>query len=339
MERLIFLHIGKTGGTSFRAILRKDDSDFRYLQFNSSTSGMNNDELFKQCMNSRVIIIHGSSTSFRSKFSDEKWSQLLLNSIRLVVVRNPLDKFESDFRYAHQVKSGLQIFSVPHFEIDVYTQSSKDMNTIFNYFTPPSSKRLSINDVVSINWESSFDTIEDSYSLDPDDQNIYHCPYSSTILSSKYAGIVKSPYFHIEVDRQIDNNLSFIFNFNSIYTEIVNHLGIDFLLAPRSRSHDIILTTELLNHSLACMIVDSRPLREFTNWYLPEGIEEQDYELVLQMLNRKVSNRTDSKITENNEYSLTPKNRFKFFQLARKAYTVWMSSLKVCSDEISDIFN
>ena len=164
-KRLIFLHIGKTGGQSFQKWI---DPSIRTktFEYNATSCHENSTAIVAKSAESSIIHIHGPSKGFASHFESHQWNELLLDSARFCIIRDPIAKFESDFRYAFQTKSPHEIPHVHSF----WVQSRIPFKpSVTDYFSQNKINRLDINDWVQL----VYDHFLSSNSVDSDEHFSY----------------------------------------------------------------------------------------------------------------------------------------------------------------------
>ena len=149
------------------------------------------------------------------------------NTARLCVIRDPIAKFESDYRFALSVESGFEIPFVPGYQLN----SSIPLDiTFIDYFSQLKANRLAINEWVELMY--------DYYCLStgryPND-GIGYFQSSFKDLMVDFDLKQKSPYVDIDVCRdQLSQMASW---FGGVperqYLQIIDSLGKDFISKPR----------------------------------------------------------------------------------------------------------
>ena len=90
-KKLIFLHLGKCGGSTVMANPARSDR-VQLFSYNRSSLSLTDEEVLEGSLDADIIHIHGVQ-GLRSRFSDEQWRRLLDQSIRLCFVREPIQKY------------------------------------------------------------------------------------------------------------------------------------------------------------------------------------------------------------------------------------------------------
>ena len=223
-KKLIFLHLGKCGGSTVMANLARSDR-VQLFSYNRSSLSLTDEEVLEGSLDADIIHIHGVQ-GFRSRFSDEQWRRLLDQSIRLCFVREPIQKYISDYRFAFQEELQHQLPFIPNFNFckikDVARNRSKiDISyEAFSggYFTQTKEAMLPLGKCIELSWEL------DSLSKDNDPSPmISHAKfiYKQTIANLNTNNFaVKS--FSEPYD---DLLLNYFLRHNSIYNEVGLNLG------------------------------------------------------------------------------------------------------------------
>ena len=102
MKRLLFLHLRKTGGSSFRSWLEGGNSDDTF-KINESVVSLSKNEIRQKLLNAKIIEVHNLATPLNDLVGDDEWWSLFQKDLfKVVLVRNPCDQIASEFRYWHQ---------------------------------------------------------------------------------------------------------------------------------------------------------------------------------------------------------------------------------------------
>lgn len=324
-KRLIFLHIGKCGGTTVEANLARRDSA-RWFDYNADTSALTDEEVVERSLNADIIHIHGTTKRYTSRFSNDQWKHLLSESIRLCIVREPIKKYISDYRFAIQIKSQRQLPFIPNFQFSNIKEASRNGRKIeigseiygTGYFTQANENMLSLNDCIELSWE-----------LNSSPANKDPCPminHANEIYRQTVANLNTSTFAAKLFSENYDGLLTFYLRRNAIYKEVGLELGTDFMCSPRSDFLDILLCTELLDESLAAVCALFGDFRKFMREELNTSNRSTSNLFMLyrgMMGKTGIVNKTRSDIEEP---SISPKNRFRFFLMNRDSYLLWQSS-------------
>ena len=320
MKRLIFLHIGKSGGTSVLGWLNMGQG-VKVYNYNHDSSLAGSDCVRTAAADADVVHIHGAGKGFKSNFDESNWLDFIQDSIRLCVVRDPIAKFESDFRYALEQVSPHQIPYVATYgfaENGGFGQS--------DYCSQSSDKRIDINEWVDFAFSchlSSFGLM--GFGRVEDELNILQ----NHDAASRFSSGQGSDYFDIKNELSVDSKMKWWMRsvFESQFMEITRHFGAEFLLFPRvDPSFDILMTTELLDMSFARCIAQHDFFKKFTVYaHAPTGVS-----VFWDLVNSLKSSRRNMTSREFLEPSkLSPPSRFKFFALSRNSHLLWRSASEV----------
>ncbi len=308
--KLIFCHIFKTGGESFRNWL-----DSRLNIFDSRTESIQSEEaLWKRICEADVIIQH---SKIPLQITLDRWNQLLSQSIRLSIVRNPIARFESNWQ--HAVNNSIK-FALPYapsflkltdegFRASITNNSLQMSDLLGGYFDQKKSEQITMEDFFQIYYE--FHTGNSQFK-----ETILSPTLSSNQISfgDSLAGI-----FHGKVINNQNYHYSNFFEKDSQSYMIDRNLGADFIRSPRTIDSDILMVTERLAETFASMILKFSHIKAFTKFRDFTGTRDQ----LIQLLDDESRNITPSEYSANPEYRLSPKDRIRFFLVNQNDFKLW----------------
>ena len=309
MKRLIFMHIGRTGGSSMMKWLNPGMKLFIFAPDKLKPGKEGIESAWKQMRESQIIQIHGGPNLMQYIGAD-RWNNLLSESIRLCIIRNPIDQYESIWRSAFDRRSPTYLPFVPS-----AVQAPKPGGNNINlgcYFTQKESGRVDINE-----W---FDLAHE----------IKHGGLNLTHQTPEEISHM-SPYFNNRYDEFIESIFAQNICQNKHYYTIVHNIGYDFIHSPRSRESDIFFASEILNESFAHFVANNIKFRQFTKYHSQPNITASQ---VIEDISKKVYNNTKS-LKDNNDISLSASNRYKFFLDNRIDFTLWQSVIEYCNNEVA----
>ena len=309
--------------------LRDNQTKDTYHYVGSGTNAPS-EEVRSRSHAASVVHIHGPYKGFRHHFNEAQWESLLINSARLCIIRNPIEKFESDFHFAIQESAGFQIPHTP----GLIVESKKPLKTCSaDYFSQGSTNQISINDWVQLlhEYHLSYASFQAGGSA-----NYFN---SDTKDASKCLKGSFSPYFNLESLSNFNRQLAQWFGIvpNQQFIEILDNLGEDFILRPRLKDEiDMLLTTELLDNLVSMNIIKLEWFRQFTI-FREASLQPADYSSIIDVLKNNKINATNSSIK--NKHRLDPLSRIRFYEMSRKSFIAWHSSLTRGCEQLKSFVN
>ncbi len=311
------MHIGKTGGQS---INNWWGDEMKVFEYSLEMSKKSSDQVYNLLLASDIIHIHGA-TSLKEKLDTKLWTELLDQSIRFSVIRNPISKLESDWRYAYQTSSNLQLPYVPNFVKEKIISPNDSIDrTRGGYFDQNLENQISINDFIDIYFEFH-------------QRKLPHYKRTENEATKSFNGT--SPYFNFACDDANDGNTELHFRQDAQINDIGWHLGGDFISSPRSKDKDILITTELLNESFALLILSNPVFRRFTKF----SQEDLAFENTISSLQELSLNSSEEKYKKDPNFLLSPSNRYRFYLYNRLDFTCWQSATIQTAQQIKEFKN
>ena len=338
MKRLLFLHLRKTGGSTFAGLL-KDFGGDGYLNINQSSVSVDRSELCEKLLNARVIEIHNLGIPFSSLFEAEWWSSFEKTLFKIVLIRNPCDQFASEFRYWHQ-NPGIAGFDLPFVpnipEIDRLDLLAKRVGMlglngagcIGSYFEQKQDEWMSLNDIVELQWQGF-----DGEGTDFADNFVASSPKGIESYS-RFLDSLKSnaAYFDKSIDVSMSQLLDCWFSRNRQSSNVFAHFGQHFLGSPRlAPIHmDLVIPTEMLDFVIANLVVFKAPISSF----FLDSLYSPELPVVFERIRSRIKNVTRKEYLEMDECKMSPSARFKFYLMNRFDFTIWQSSVKSAFDMV-----
>ena len=308
------------------------DPSIRSKTFEYNASNSNEDSALVRAKSAEALVvhIHGPSKGFTSHFDDYQWRELLNNSSRFCIIRDPIAKFESDFRFAVQTKSPHQVPHVHKFQLQSRIPFKP---SVTDYFSQQEIYRVSIDEWVQL--------IYDQYLI----SNSVPSGESFSFVQSRLDrffeefGRVKSVYF----DAGIMSNMCAQMRgwFESVpeeqFSSIINNLGPSFIFEPRLENClDMLFPTELLDDLFAMYVICFGWFKDMTS-FRGQSLEISHYPLILRQLSSARSNETNAALKNN--YLLSAKSRIQFYQMAQRSYLAWNSSISRSANMLSNFLS
>ena len=297
MERIIFSHIGKSGGTSVFKRVLPGVPVVRITGDQKIT-----DKLIQQLFSAKVIKIHVNNLNIR-KVSG-LWDELLKTSIRFSVIREPLIRDKSVWVWHLKGKSRFALPHIPSFDKKSGKKGKYQLN---GYHLQDTIHKLSYESWLKLRLEAS-------------------CSGTSSNFLDRQFGLhsshgAESRNFNCSADQlsQLGINVNNGFDFQ--YDQIARDLGDDFIHSPRQMPLDFLLCTELLDEAMSALCMSSSLFRQI---YCPNNIN--NYKELLSYFKGNRKNITPSEY-DSIGTNISAEDRFKFYRLNRLDYTLWNSSI------------
>ncbi|QNJ27816.1 sulfotransferase family 2 domain-containing protein [Synechococcus sp. A15-24] len=317
MKRLIFLHIGKTGGATLDEMLNKKKKRF---ELSGQITHIDPQEICQRLFESEIIVIHGFPYNIKSMIGEKLWNNLVEASYRLCIFRNPLDRIVSEWKFAYQKQSQFSLPFIPYIKsmnIDQLTSPVDSGNFFPGYFGQPETDQICLDDWLTFYSQTSpkhFSEAKQSLFND-ENKSFTSIYYSSASLKNS------------------EMSLGFNLSRNIQYSILSHHFGLDFISEPRPNK-DILLTTELMTRSLSSLLTRDSDFRNFFEPIRSDG--NPTYRNSIDFIRKHSKNVTKVSDDSQQLFHVSPQNKIKFFQENHIDYTIWQSTnihqLKSLSD-------
>ncbi len=318
--RLLFVHQPKTAGTTFRKIFSQNKTQ---LSLASVPSDVPPKEIFNMIQAHDITHFMAFDLSFKKRLG-EYWDELLTETIFISIIRNPIELFESEWRFQFQIKH-TQGERIHHIPFDPIFNKEKlgcepGINSMCDYLEREPNKQLDINEWFEIILDIEREALKGDN------------PYSDRTSQ------IQQYRFPIAHDTK---NLYWYFNnplylpgwdpglFNRQYLQLEQHFSssfFGFLDKPDTAPQLILLPTEILDNALASYITLNKSFREFTIFNdLPD--DQIYFNQIVSGINNLRQNVTDENYRKDPKGQLSAKNRLLYYRYSTKDYKLWTSSL------------
>ena len=300
------------------------------FEYNASNSNEDSALIRAKSAEALVVHIHGPSKGFASHFDQYQWRELLLDSSRFCIIRDPIAKFESDFRYAVQTKSPHQLPHAHRFQLQSRIPFKP---SVTDYFSQPEVCRINIDEWVQL--------IYDQYllSLSAVSDEPFSFVRSRFDRFAAEFGQVQSDYFDAGIMSNMNTQLKQWFEAapEAQFSSIIDNLGPDFIFKPRLESClDMLFPTELLDDLFAMHVICSDWFKDIT-FFRGQLLEISHYPSILSQLSSLRSNETNAALK--NSHQLSANSRMQFYQMAQKSYLAWNSSIVKSANMLSNFLS
>ncbi len=302
-HKLIFCHYFKTGGSSVRSWFNSKLNIFDTREEIITKP----EEIWQRIKHAKIIIFH-SEIPIMLWQEKEKWQELVSNSTRLSLVRNPIDRFESHWKYSLKLRRKYMLPYVPNF---TKAKPRKD-GVIYlsdlsgGYFDQDEESQLNINEFIELDYEKGLGEGLGEY-----------FSYKDKDLENS-----NSRHFNQDLEKNHRYNYRNLFLKNGQYYNISSHFTKDFIVKPRSKEIDILIPTERLSECFANIILSNQRFAYFTK-FDPNKYSKFD---LIKILNESSVNKSNVDNSETKEVRITPKNRIIFYLLNKLDFNLWEST-------------
>lgn len=313
--KLIWHHNNRTGGTTMESLWHPD-IDIFHCDKNAYKKG--EEYNYKRIQEADIVHLHSNGICplfvryFKKK--PEQWQNLLSQSLRLSVVREPISKFESEWGSYVERKNGKMLPHVPNFNLDALnSKQSADLDVSGFYHNQDKSCQLNINQ-----WMEVYRDIHGTKLPSPNFD--FKSEYKSNGLNEV------SPFYNGGwlSEGWSQNTMNFFLGTNRQYTGMAQNLCEDFILKPRKPFLiDILLANENLDMSLAGLVYANKTFKEYTIFRDRDNSLQEIHETIKSLRTHSRS----SQFKSNSEFKLSSVNRQAFYLLNRKEYILWQSAM------------
>lgn len=314
MRKLIWHHNNRTGGTTMENMWRSD-IDIFHCDKNAFRKGP--DFNYRRIREADIVHLHsnGICPLFDKYFKDKAvaWHELLSNSMRLSVVRDPVSKFESEWGSYVERKNGKMLPHVPNFNLDALNNpGASDLERSGFYMAQKKEAQININDWMQVYCDHHIGGLPGP---DHDAEKIF----KKNKLSSASAY-----YRNTFSDAYGSNGMRFFLGRNRQFYALAYNLSLDFILKPRKPYKvDILLANENLDNSLAGLIYFNNNVKDLTIF------KDQDlsFESLLASIKGLRTHSRSDKFKLGSEFKMNALNRQRFYLLNREEFTLWQSAV------------
>lgn len=312
--KLIWHHNNRTGGTTMESLWHPE-VDIFHCDKNAYKKG--EDYNYKRISEADIVHLHsnGICPLFKRYFKSrpEQWKDLLAQSMRLSVVREPISKFESEWGSYVERENGKMLPHVPNFNLSALnSKESSDLDKSGFYHNQEKSNLLNINE-----WMEIYRDIHGKKLPSPNYE--FNAEYTARNLKAV------SPFFNNSISEgYCQNSMNFFLGIDRQYYGMANNLAIDFILQPRKPfAIDILLANENLDMSLAGLVYANKYFKHYTIFRNRDCSLDEIHEEIKSLRTHSRS----SQFKMNTDFRLNSVNRQIFYILNRKEYILWQSAM------------
>ncbi len=314
MKKLIWHHNNRTGGTTMENMW-SPDVDIFHCDKNAFRKGL--DYNYRRINEADIVHLHSNGIcplyNKYYKKNPRAWFELLSDSMRLSVVRDPISKFESEWGSYVERKNGKMLPHVPNFRLDALNDpEASDLDRSGFYIGQGEQSQININDWMQVYCDHHFGGLPGA-------------EYDARSMFKKFNLSNSSPFYGKTFsDSWGSTSMGFFLARNRQFHGLAANLSLDFIVKPRKPFKvDILLANENLDNSLAGLVYFNSGIKNLTIF--------KDKDLSLDSLLAAIKGlRTHSrsdKFKLSHDFKLNSLNRQRFYMLNRDEYTLWQSAI------------
>ena len=310
--KLIFLHITKTGGTTVYKNLLNPNLKTATLSVNDFMSP----HTIKKIADADILHIHNpQGGSFFDYLGEKNFNILFNNSIVLTMIRDPIDRFESEWAFGYEHYE-FNYPVVPTIQKDNLLDSKGELSyrTLNGFTSNPFSNPIDINQWVDFAFTNN--------------DKIFPERHRSSLFRDKY-----------EYNNLLTRRGGFSYSRNFQSSTISRHLGPDIFDKHLDSTQDLysshtsayinsrlfFITTEYMDEMFAKLIYESPFFKKFTIFRDCNDSIDQLYNSIRNLK----TNITDAKIRSSSKFRLNGENRYKYYLMNSDDYCIWSYTLQV----------